>query len=155
MAIYPNSGSTDKEVSIFCITEASIETLLIDQSKKEIVRIKKVNLPVKVLNTKQSEQKLNESNILILTINRNVQDKEEVCLWTCSPNLKFSLLLKDDSEKLLDRNSYFDLLKIQNHILNPEPQKANQLYLVCISGGNKRQLSLHKINEPKTEYEMS
>ena len=76
-------------------------------------------------------------------------------MWTCSPDLKFSLLLKDDQEELLDKNSYFDLIKIKNSILNPEPQKHSQLYLVCITGSNKRKLSLHKINEPKTEYEMS
>ena len=88
-------------------------------------------------------------------MSKSGQDKKEVCLWTCSPDLKFSLLLKDDQEELLDKNSYFDLLKIENSILNPEPQKHSQLYLVCISGGNKRQLSLHNINEPKTKYEMS
>ena len=76
-------------------------------------------------------------------------------MWTCSPDLKFSLLLKDDQEELLDKNSYFDLLKIENSILNPEPQKHSQLYLVCITGSNKRKLSLHKINEPKMENEMS
>ena len=55
----------------------------------------------------------------------------------------------------MDRNSYFDLLNIENNILNPEPQKPSQLYLVCISGSNKLKLSLHMIKEPKTEYEMS
>lgn len=81
---------------MICITEASIETLHIDKSKEGIERGKKVELPVRVLSAKQSQQKWDDSNILLLTSNKSGQDKKEVCLWTCSPDLKFSLLLKDD-----------------------------------------------------------
>ena len=96
----------------------------------------------------QSEQKWGDANILLLTTNKDGIDKsEEMCLWACSPLLKLSLLLKDDSKELLDRKSFYNLYPAS------ETQPKSQLNLICTTGARRLKLSVYMMPEAKSDTE--
>ena len=67
-------------------------------------------------------------------------------LWACDLDLQLTLLLKDDLEKQLDRNSYFGMLKVSdNQMPNAELKQTSHLHLLCSAGKNKRTLNLYKM----------
>ena len=70
-------------------------------------------------------------------------------MWTCSPDLRLSLLLKDDdSGKLLDRDTVYNFYPVEDH------QPASQLNLICTTGRHPPKLSVYMMPEaqPDTEY---
>ena len=83
IALYSISESEDQEAKIICISETSIETWGVDQSKQRIIPAKKRILSLKVISARQSEQAWGDSNILLLTVNNDADERtKEVCLWT-------------------------------------------------------------------------
>ena len=139
---------------MICITEATIQTWTIDRLSHKIIPGKKKNLPSKVISAKQSDQNWGDSNILLLTVNSNWTDqKKEVCLWTCSPELRFSLLLKDDSGKLLGRDSFYNFITVEDQQPAQQSQPASQLTLMCTTGRDPPKLRVYMMPDAQSEAE--
>ena len=82
--------------------------------------------------------------MLILT-----EDSDNLSLWACQPDLKLSLLLRDNENQKLDRGSFFNFVEVASKVLDEEceEEKRQELVLVCSTGDTKKSFSLYKLPE--------
>ena len=82
------------------------------------------------------------------------ENGDELCLWACQPDLKLTLLLRDNEKSKLDPGSFFDFVKVSSRIIDEECDEVSQeLALVCSTGDRKKVFSLYKMPEFKQETE--
>ena len=87
--------------------------------------------------------------MLILT-----EDSDNLSLWACQPDLKLSLLLRDNENQKLDQSSFFNFVEVASELLDEECEEASQeLALVCSTGDTKKSFSLYQMPEFKKETE--
>ena len=75
-------------------------------------------------------------------------------MWACQPDLKLSLLLRDNENQKLDQSSFFNFVEVASELLDEECEEASQkLALVCSTGDTKKSFSLYQMPEFKKETE--
>ena len=84
--------------------------------------------------------------MLILT-----EEGDDLCLWACQPDLKLTLLLKDNEKSKLDPDSFFNFVEVASQVLDEEcdEEASQELALVCSTGDTKKCFSLFKMPEFK------
>ena len=75
-------------------------------------------------------------------------NKKELSLWVCTPDLKPTLLLRDDQQKLLDRSSFCRFL--QGSFAKEPPTR-----LVCTVGKEQRFVLFYTMPEELKEEKAS
>ena len=105
-------GGEKVNTKTLCVTNNALEVLTLNKSGSGIKRGEQLKLPGKIISVEIGEKKWLESNIFVKT--EGHQNKKEVSLWVCSPDLKPTLLMRDDSGTRLDRDSYCRFLQVSN-----------------------------------------